>query len=553
MRPRLPRQPFDLLAGLVLAGAFMAVLLTFRDYGVAWDEQGETVEGALLLRYYASGFRDHSAYEFVNFRYYGGGFELPAAALARVLPFGEYATRHLLSALLGLVGLAATWRLARSLGGARTGLLAALLLLLNPSWYGHSFINARDVPFAAGISCCLLLIVRTLGELPAVGWRTRALFGLALGLTMSVRIGGVVALLFLSFAIALWLVSRAHSAAAGTAVSGIAPALRGGATIARDAARVALAWLPALGIAYAVMIAFWPWAAESPLNPWRALTMFARFPFDGQVLFQGRLIPATRLPSSYLPALLVLTQPELLLLGVAGAALLGLLALRAQPRVVFTVEGMRIATVAFAALFPILYFVVVRPVAYNGMRHFMFVIPPLTVLAALAIDRAWQAAAAWSPVLRAAALIGLVLAGAVQLRSVVALHPDQYVYFNALAGGERGAQGRYELDYWGTSLAEATQRLTRELEQRGERPKPGSPPLKVYVCGNVWSAAVFFPVWLTPSERSDEADFLIGIAQFYCKDPPGSQRMLEVRREGAALSFVDDLRARGGGIAHRDP
>lgn len=539
VKPSFHRQPFDRLACLVLAGAFVAVLLTFRDYGVAWDEQGETVEGALLLKYYASGFRDHSAYEFVNFRYYGGGFELPAAALARVLPFGEYATRHLLSALLGLVAVAATWRLARRLGGERAGVLALLMLLLNPSWYGHSFINARDVPFAAGISCCLLLIVRMLGELPAIGWRTRALFGLALGLTMSVRIGGVIALVFLSFAIALWLVSRARSGAAGTAVS-------------RDAARIALAWLPALGIAYAVMIVFWPWAAESPLNPWRALTMFAHFPFDGQVLFQGRLIPALGLPSSYLPVLLVLTQPELLLLGVAGAVLLGLLALRAQPRVVFSLEGMRVATVAFAALFPILYFVVVRPVAYNGMRHFMFVIPPLTVLAALAIDRAWRAAAARSPVLRAACAIGLVLAGAVQLRSLVALHPDQYVYFNALAGGEHGAQGRYELDYWGTSLAEATQRLTRQLEQRGERPRSGSPPLRVYVCGNVWSAQVYFPAWLTPTERSDDADFLIGIEQFYCKDPPGSRRMLEIRREGASLSFVDDLRARGGAIAHRD-
>jgi hypothetical protein len=183
------------------------------------------------------------------------------------------------------------------------------------------------------------------------------------------------------------------------------------------------------------------------------------------------------------------------------------------------------------------------------MRHFLFVVPPLSVLAALALDRAWQGAS--TPLLRGAFAFGLVLAGAAQLRSLVQLHPEQYVYFNALAGGERGAQGRYELDYWGTSLAEATRRMTRTLQQAGQAPRSGQAPYKVYVCGNVWSAALFFPSWLTPTERSDEADFLVGIQSFYCKDPPGSRRMLEIARGGATLSFVDDLRGRRSAVAQR--
>ena len=90
---RAPRvAPLDILGALVVAAALVAVCATFRSYGIAWDEQGETVYGELLLRYYSSGFRDHAAFEFVNFRYYGGGVELPAAILQRLSPFDAYAT-----------------------------------------------------------------------------------------------------------------------------------------------------------------------------------------------------------------------------------------------------------------------------------------------------------------------------------------------------------------------------------------------------------------------------------------------------------------------------
>jgi hypothetical protein len=375
------------------------------------------------------------------------------------------------------------------------------------------------------MATCLLLTLRALDELPKVRLRTAALFGLAFGLTVSVRIGGVMALVFLLAPIGLWLVERARAGA-------------GARELARDAASIALALLPALPIAYAVMAVFWPWAVEQPLNPWRAFSMFSRFPYDGLVLFEGKLIPAPDLPSSYLPVLLGVTQPELLLVGVAGAALLGVRAL-ARSRARLDGAGLRIAAVAIAAVLPVLYFIVARPTAYNGMRHFLFVVPSLTVLAALAFDRALRATSARP--LRSALALGLALGCAAQLRTLIALHPNQYVYFNTLVGGPRGAQGRYELDYWGTSLAEATQRLARDLEQRGELPKPGQPPLKVYVCGNLWSAATYFPAWLAP-ERIEDADFQIAIAQFYCEDPKGSRRLLDVTRDGAVLSYVDDLR-----------
>ncbi len=532
-------QLFDALAWLVLSLALVAVGTTFRDYGVGWDEQGETVYGALLLKYYESGFRDHSAFQFLNLRYYGGAFELPAALLARISPFSEYETRHLLIALLGLGALTATWRIARMLGGARAGVLALLLLVLNPTWYGHMFINPRDLPFAAGMVTCLWLSLRMLGELPRIRPRTSALFGGALGLTISTRVGGLLALVFLLVPVALWLAARARGARA---------------ELVRDALRIAGSLAGAQVVAYAVMAVLWPWAIQAPLNPLRALTMFSRFPFESSVLFEGRLIPARALPASYVPVLLALKLPEVLLAGLLGGALFGLYALWRRARQALQMQGggehergafapslhvLRVVTVVVAAAFPILYFLVARPVVYNGMRHFLFVLPPLSVLVALVFERALTAS---SRPLRLALGVGLALSCAAQLHTLVELFPYQYVYFNRLAGGIAGAQGRYELDYWGISLAEATHDLVRTLEENDQLPKPGHAPLKVYVCGNLWSAAEFFPPGLTAVERIEDADLQVAIAEFFCRHVPGSRPLGAVTREGAVLSFMDDLR-----------
>jgi hypothetical protein len=62
------------------------------------------------------------------------------------------------------------------------------------------------------------------------------------------------------------------------------------------------------------------------------------------------------------------------------------------------------------------------------------------------------------------------------------------------------------------------------------------------VCGNTWSAATFFPRWLEPVAHVEDADFEIAIATFFCEPRPGSRRLREVRRDGALLSYVDELR-----------
>jgi hypothetical protein len=44
---------------------------------------------------------------------------------------------------------------------------------------------------------------------------------------------------------------------------------------------------------------------------------------------------------------------------------------------------------------------------------------------------------------------------------IVRLHPYEYIYYNEIVGGVRGAEGVFDLDYWCTALREAMVEVNR--------------------------------------------------------------------------------------------
>ena len=144
--------------GILLALAII-VYLTFADYGLGWDDYTHSQYGQLLLDYYASGLTDTRALSFVNLYMYGGGFDMLAALIAKILPYDLFETRRLVGAAVGIVGVFIVWRLARRIGGPVAGLIALALLATTPLYYGHIFINSKDAPFAVALAALLYGLV----------------------------------------------------------------------------------------------------------------------------------------------------------------------------------------------------------------------------------------------------------------------------------------------------------------------------------------------------------------------------------------------------------
>ena len=443
----------DRLAVAVLLAVAVIALMTFRDYGLGWDDYTHSEYGALLVAFYRSGFTDRRALSFVNLYMYGGGFDMLSALVAKVLPFTLFETRRLVGALVGLLGLIVTWRIGRRVGGPLAGLMTLVLLATCPLYIGHMYMNAKDAPFAVAMAILLLALVRAFETYPRPPLATAALTGTGFGLAIGSRVMGGFGVVDLAAAIALVAVLEAR-------LEGLRPA-------AARLGRFLLWLLPVIVMAYAVMALVWPWSVVDPLNPFRAVGYFSHFfEMPWRELFGGELILVPDMPRLYVPTLLALQLPEIFLaLALAGTA--GALVVACRRGLAANRRAI-LALIVLAATLPIAVTVVARPAMYNGIRHFVFILPPLAVLGGLA--GAWLMTTLRERSRPLGAAVGIVfLAGiALPVIDMVRLHPYEYTDFNRIAGGVAGARGRYMIDYWGLSFKQASQALAAELATRHE-------------------------------------------------------------------------------------
>ena len=525
-RPRLPA--WDRLAfGLFFVATFL-VLATFDEYGVTWDEDAINWYGVFALNYYLSHFHDLRALNWLDLTNYGGAFDMTAAAVNLFSPFGTYETRHLLNGLVGVLGLVGVWRLGRVLGGARAGFIAALFLLLIPNYYGQMFNNPKDIPFAAGMVWSLYFLARLVPALPRPPVSLVLKLGLAVGLTMAVRVGGLMIFGYVGLVLLLSGAWRAIAARRWSVLFG-----DGWASLWR-------VLVPCVAVAYPIMLFFWPWAQQAPFaNPLEALAAFSHQSFPYPTLFAGSYMLAADLPWYYLPVHILLALPELVLLLLAASPVAAWLALRRGPSPPNRARALGLFILGFAIVFPVGYAIAIGAILFDGMRHFIFVLPPIAACAALVAEGVLDRLARlpW----RRYAYGALGLYGAYHVGVMAMLHPDEYVYYNLLTGGVHGARGLFKLDYWANSYAEAVQGLEDYLRaEYGQEFMDHD--FTVGVCGPPGSAGYYFPRNFIYTPDRNQAQFFIAFTKDNCDKALPGKVIYRVVRLDTLLSLVIDRR-----------
>lgn len=405
------------------------MILASFDFGVTWDEKDRHRNGELVWQF-LRGLRSRSRFAETGGHLYPGLFDTICAALETWIPANRYVLRHAVNATFGWVGVLYCGRLAGRLFGPWSGVLALVLLALSPRYFADAMNNPKDLPFAAATVVALYYISTASTRWPYVSLSTGIKIAIAIALALNIRVGALLYLGYFGLLVGTLLIADSwrHREFSSWCIANVG-------------IRVVLVVVATLVLG----TIFWPWAGGAPFTrPFIALLGAANYPWDGLVLFRGLEYPATELPWYYAPWWLLISTPPVVIAGVVLSC------------VVFSRQDvLQRAGVWVVVLLPLVAGIVMRSTLYDGIRHLLFIYPPLVVIAANGWTAVIQPARPrW---LRRAAASGLAIGLASVLAFDLRSHPNQGVYFNGVVGGPRGAFQHYDMDYWGNCVLQGVE------------------------------------------------------------------------------------------------
>jgi len=543
---KLWRKIFLLLSGLVL----VIMPLLSQDFGQSGDEDVEVVYGQDIVNYFVKGDKTALNYDhhpkgnnIRGMQFYGGMFDGGTEMIHRLFPSWHIILiRHFVGAVFGALLIIFTGLLAYRISRKKwiVGVLASLLMLFSPRIFGESMFNGKDIPFAAGFAMGLYYLLCLLQDLTQRKkiWKIATLFGISWGIIFGMRSAG--SLLFVAytglFIIVYYVVNKAERQLLF-------------ADQYRLLKQFCLSLLLASLIGFALGIFAWPFGLQAPIsNLFIALEEMTHRETVLRVLFEGKYTQSNILPWYYEFKWILLTSPVVVILGIGIFLIL-------LPRGLKAYGVFPLFFLVFSAIFPICYIIYKKSNVYDTWRHVFFVYPYWVVLAALGADQLQsfiKGKLSWLPYgLAAVGLFPVIL-------WTVKEHPNQYVYFNAFAGGVQGAFGNYDLDYYQVSGRQSAQWILKNVK----RPPAGQ---KIKVFSNMDGMDWYFArdtSWIATNyaryyERNQQDwDYYITYGRFVSewqlqngKWPPGNV-VYSVEAGGVPIGVVIERKSKGDYYAY---
>ena len=524
----LRRLPFWAQALALCALFAIAGVAVVDDYGVTGDEAAQR-QIARANANYALGVSNELSIG--HNRYYGIAFETPLLLAERALGLRDsrpiYLTRHLLTHLFFIAGGFACAMLAyRMIGSRWIATFAMLMFLLHPRLYAHSFVNTKDIPFAALLIIALYLVHRafrkdTLGAF--------LLCGIAAGLALNLRVFGLMLLpLMLAMrAPDLWQANKSERM--------------------RILASAGVFAAAALATLYIIHPYYW----ENPLRFIEGMRVLAQHPNILNNLFMDEIYRSDAVPWNYIPVWFAITAPPLTLaFGAIGCAAVCRQAI-ARPFAALRDRETRFRVLLLGCFAtPVVVAIALQSNIYNGWRHMYFLWAPFCLLAAVGLHTITNIRMGWDIWKVVARLPGwdrgrrrlhiaqcaLAYGGAgfgliTTLTAMAALHPHQQVYFNTLTDTKTpGALAkRYDMDYLRVSRKQLLEHLLARYPDETLR---------------VWTgrrSALILPS--SDRERivhalAPDADFYFSARLYQRRDMPEPPKLYSIEAYGSDIAFI---------------
>jgi len=439
------------LPGIVLfVIALIIGIVTYQDYGVAWDEPLQRGPGILSYNYMFHGNPGLFQKETDN---HGAGFELLLLFFEKGLHLTDtrdvYMNRHIVTHIFFLLSAFAGYVLVlRLFNNKWLASLGFILLAFMPRLYAHSFFNSKDIPFM-----CMILI--TLVVCRSAFEKNKPwlflLTGVLCGYATSIRIMGIMLCSFLLIFLLIDLITAIRNKE-----QPLKPLLN--------------VLLYIVGFCVFVYLP-WPYLWRQPIYHFiESIKAMSHFKWGATTLINGKMETATNLPWTYFFTWFFITTPVLwLITGVCGIGY-AIYGISRRPMVYFKNTPERNYLLYLLCFFvPILSVIVLHSVVYDDWRHLFFVWPPFVLLALYFINKFIQGK--YKMVVLGVCGVQILMVGYFMMKN----HPFHQIYFNELVSHEdEYLRKNYELDYWGCSFKQALEHL---LE--------ADPRKKIKVCTNL--------------------------------------------------------------------
>jgi len=435
---------------------FLMVLMPVLSLksGISGDEETyHYPHGKNVFNYYATLGKDTACLHYDNsvLHMYGPVFDLVTVIAVKVFkPDDEYLVRHVINSLAGWAGILFAALIAVMLGGWRAGILTLIFMFLSPRYLGHSFNNPKDIPFAAAYIFTIYAIIRFLKYYPDKIFRNGWLISLGIGLTIGVRVGGILLGIYFIFFAGLYYIlttqwkewlKKDH--------------LQKLWKLLFQAIIITLA-------GYIIGVILWPYSHKSPINNTiEAMKYMEQYATNLRQLFEGKIIWSDNVPNYYLPKYILITIPEFI---IAGFLLFFILYKKLLKQ-----NTLWYLILLFVSVFPVAYIIYKGSNVYGGWRHVLFVYPAIAIIASLGMNNLFHSINnryfRW---ISTAIVLALLI---LPLKHTIANHPHEYIYYNSLVGGTKKAYGKYEMDYFYHSLRAGAEWLIKEKIHNADVPE----------------------------------------------------------------------------------
>ena len=434
----------------------VAVIMAFLAprAAVNVDEQLHYPHAKKVVNWYFTGGQDVSCLNTPqsNLKYYGQSVDNFTALVNRIFNVkNEFLVRHYTGAFFFMLLLFFSGLVARQLTGSYwSSVIAVLAVIFMPRVFGQAFGNLKDIPFATGYVAGIYLIIQFLKELPRPRWATTIFLGLAIAFTSSVRIGGLILFAYFALFGAIYFVLKPFELKQIVSTKPCFVGLMGQLTVI-------------VIIGYFAGLLFWPYALQNVwTHPLESLSVMEHYKVSIRQIFEGNLIWSTQLPRYYLFLWLLISTPEFIFLGLGIFLFLFVRKIRLKS-IPFNSVFFE-SFVVFTFFFPVIYVVVIHSNLYSGVRQLIFVLPVLAVLTAVALFNLLRSD--FKKKIKYSIVTLFFALMLIPLQHQARTFPADYIYFNAVTGGNRCAWSNYEYDYYFHGIKEPAEELLNSIRKK---------------------------------------------------------------------------------------